>query len=281
MKRSRLLAVSVIICVLSFFVSFSSVMAAVYEPITASIPVEGLKTKGFARRQVYNIAVEALDDAPVPEEDRLLVDEDDKGSFVITIDEPGTFIYKIYEVKGNDSNTVYDDTIYYVTVFVENTEELLKLRYGMSLTVNDLTTKPSEMEVSFINLPIKSEVPYHDDPPAPRPYIPDTPPSPVNTDKPVPEETTVVPDDTTRPDHPVEDHSAGAGIYGDGILIDVGTVLTNLTKANKTVQVSEFAEKIENSFIGSIPVIYLAGAAVIVILALAVFFRRREQDEKE
>lgn len=122
-----------IICLLSFcFIGCFSITASAYTPVNADIAVEGVRISE-SNSHMYEIVIESLDsNAPVPESDRLFITDSGSGVFTIKITEPGTYVYKIYEKHGSDLSIVYDDTIYYVTVFVTNAEEK-SLTYAVSV----------------------------------------------------------------------------------------------------------------------------------------------------
>lgn len=136
-----------ILCILSFcFFSFSGIKARAYAPIEAVIPVSCLEIPDSSKH-TYEIAIESQgNNAPVPASDTLSITESGTGEFTIEITEPGTFVYKVYEKPGTDINIVYDDTVYFVTVFVTNTEEN-SLNYAVAAINADNNSKNDE--VSF------------------------------------------------------------------------------------------------------------------------------------
>lgn len=130
-----------ILCILSFcFFSFSGIKAKAYAPIEAVIPVSCLEIPDSSKH-TYEIAIESQsNNAPVPASDTLSITESGTGEFTIEITEPGTFVYKVYEKTGTDINIVYDDTVYFVTVFVTNTEEN-SLNYAVAAINAEKNTK--------------------------------------------------------------------------------------------------------------------------------------------
>ncbi|MBQ5331110.1 MAG: hypothetical protein J6F31_07660 [Oscillospiraceae bacterium] len=278
MKGIRSFAALVLAVVLSLLTPGGSAFAGDYEAITASVPVKALLTKADGGKHVYEIGITPLEGAPAPIEDTILINEDSEGTLDISLDEPGTYIYKVEQIPGDDKRYKYDDTVYYVTVFVENVGDTLALRYGLSLTVNDMVTKPAVMEVMFQNTPSKEiiPVPPEPDPPDPQPPSPPSPPSPPVTTPVVPGTQPAVPG-TQKPDGPEDDPSVGAGIYGDGLLLDVGTVVSRI--AGDDTRSTEIAEKIENSFVGSIPVIYVVLVLLVIVLAALLKARSRKEDD--
>ncbi|MGN0630973.1 MAG: Spy0128 family protein [Ruminococcus sp.] len=139
-----------IICMLSFcFNGSSGITASAYDPVNASIAVEGIKISD-SNSHMYEIVIESLDNfAPVPESDRLFITDSGAGVFNLEITEPGTYVYKIYESPGNDINIIYDDTVYYATVFVTNAEDG-GLTYSVS--VKEANSKYKSDNVIFADL---------------------------------------------------------------------------------------------------------------------------------
>lgn len=147
-----------IICILSFcFIGSYGITAGAYEPVKAAIAVEGLKFYG-SDTHMYEIMIESVDNmAPVPEYDRLLITDSGSNVFNLAITEPGTYVYKIYEKPGNDVNIIYDDTVYYVTVFAENAEDD-SLTYSVS--VKEANSKYKSDNVIFENVSLGYNTTY-------------------------------------------------------------------------------------------------------------------------
>lgn len=125
------------------------VQAEVYRSVEAVIPVSCFHV-AEDRDYAYEIAIEALSaDAPLPKEDLLTIEENGTGSFEITISEPGTFLYKVYEKPGDDQRIHYDTTVYYVTVYVEASQED-EFSFAVAVTLADTGEKPEKVE--FQNL---------------------------------------------------------------------------------------------------------------------------------
>ena len=115
----RIAAVTAVYLLSVFFCIFGAASAYAYEDVCARIPVNCYE---FAEADdlEYIIKIEPrTQGAPVPEKDVLEIDEDGTGFFDITITEPGTFRYDIFEIAGDDENIRYDRKNYSVTVFVE------------------------------------------------------------------------------------------------------------------------------------------------------------------
>lgn len=130
-----------IICMLSFcFMGCFNITAKAYAPVNASIAVEGIKFSDD-NSHIYEIVIESLDNnSPSPESDRLFITDNGTGVFNIQITEPGTYVYKMYEKPGDDLNIIYDDNIYYATVFVTNTDDD-NLTYAVYITSENYNYK--------------------------------------------------------------------------------------------------------------------------------------------
>ena len=61
--------------------------------------------------------------SPIPKSEMLEITENGTGKFEIAINEPGTFVYKVYEKEGNEPDINYDKNIYNITVFVEDVSD--------------------------------------------------------------------------------------------------------------------------------------------------------------
>lgn len=145
MKTTRSIICLVVVCLLSSFVMPFSVSADSYEAIEAEIPVACLEVED-RDEHIYQIVIEPENEiSPEPESGILEITENGTGKFDIYIDEPGTFIYRIYEKTGEAADIEYDKNIYIVTVFVENAGED-KLGYAVSAAAAGGTEKPERIE---------------------------------------------------------------------------------------------------------------------------------------
>ena len=143
---AKALAVIMTLCVI-LSCAISPVRAAFeYTPITAEIPFSCSMTGGVSN--TFEFVIEPVDkDSPVPAQDVITVDGTGNAKFDVTIDEPGTFRYKVYEKKGSNSDIIYDETVYIVTLFVTHIAEGT-LEYQVILAKEGMV-KPTE--VAFIN----------------------------------------------------------------------------------------------------------------------------------
>ncbi|MBR5682138.1 MAG: hypothetical protein IKW96_02480 [Ruminococcus sp.] len=118
----RFAALTAVYMVSVFFCVFGAQSAYAYEAVCARIPVNCYEFSELEDLE-YRIRIEAETfGAPVPEKDILEISEDGTGYFDISITEPGTFRYKVYEIAGDDINISYDEKNYAVTVYVERTD---------------------------------------------------------------------------------------------------------------------------------------------------------------
>ena len=142
----RVLFARVLICVLFavYFCSFAAHAERVYEPVDAVIPFECVNDTGVENVS-FNIKLKAEDSgAPVPEDSLITLDKAGKGEFRITILEPGNYVYRVYQEKGNNSDVKYDDRKYDVHVCVLNGEND-KLIYTVAVNYADTDVKPTAL----------------------------------------------------------------------------------------------------------------------------------------
>lgn len=122
-KRFRkLLLLPLMIAVLLFQVQ---ALAADYS-CTVSIPVEVQVTGDSAPTGVDFTLILAPDgeDVPMPEEDTLVITDCGKDAFgPITYTKPGDYVYTVTQLVGSETDFIYDDTSYTVTVRVVNDGE--------------------------------------------------------------------------------------------------------------------------------------------------------------
>ena len=115
----------------------------------------------------YRIGIRAEDkSAPQPDRSRLEV-TGGQGSFHITVDEPGTYVYLVSQEKGSDKTVVYDKTTYEIHIFVVNKEENTaeasaldhKPELDYTMTVNYAGTDEKPGKLAFLNKSAKREKP--------------------------------------------------------------------------------------------------------------------------
>lgn len=141
----RILSVA-FVSILSFsMVSRLVVQAEGNQRVEAEIPVSCRMLKDH-QDHVYQIMIEPeRADYPRPNEELLLLTEQEKGKFEIGISEPGSYFYKVFEQKGEDARIQYDERIYSVEVFVVESCNGLLL-YSLSASVDGNYHKPEELE---------------------------------------------------------------------------------------------------------------------------------------
>ena len=137
MKGLRKLLCILLMCTVSLF-SASGIYAAAYDTETAEILVECTAMKYFKDYE-YRIVIEPQNEnAPLPEETIITVANGSFGVFRISVNEPDTFTYKIYEEipENKNKNINYDRRVYTLTVFVtdKGNNDLL---YSFSAKRND------------------------------------------------------------------------------------------------------------------------------------------------
>lgn len=136
---------AVVICLLGTFLGGGISHAAFkYTPLEAEIhfdcqAVEGLDDASY----VINIKPKSSD-MPLPDKDTLIVDASEEGVFIVTITEPGTYEYQLYQVMGNKDKVQYDDSRYNVQLFV-TTDDNGDLIYSVVASLADSDEKPSEI----------------------------------------------------------------------------------------------------------------------------------------
>ncbi|MCR5214656.1 MAG: hypothetical protein K6E10_09580 [Eubacterium sp.] len=117
---------------------------SLYKPVDALISFECGEMFGD-KPYDYKIKIKTQDSiTPMPQDDTVTVDGRGKGSFRIKITEPGTYVYRVYEEIGSDSEVIYDNTEYDVYVYVINNENN-ELTYSVSVNYADTDEKPSTL----------------------------------------------------------------------------------------------------------------------------------------
>lgn len=139
------------ISILLLFIAAMPIQAFAMEGFTAEIPFTVENTPG-------TVVMEALDGAPAPTVAEF--QNVAEGTFTLTFDDPGDYCYRIYQIKGDESDVIYDDTVYnvVVSVFVDENGGLYAV---VTLSVDGDAHKPEE--VQFKNT--LSFTPDHPNPP--------------------------------------------------------------------------------------------------------------------
>jgi len=145
MSKARRCFCCLAVCLLSLlFCPFCGLSAEAYEKERVEIPVICLDVEELDEH-IYNISIETEDPfAPVPLSDTLSISKNGTGYFEIEIDEPGTFVYNVYEQKGDEPDIEYEERAYTITLYVE-TNENDELLCAVSATINGTDVKSDEI----------------------------------------------------------------------------------------------------------------------------------------
>ena len=115
-----------------------------YTPVEAHISFDCKEIDGIDGN-VYKISIKSQTDyAPTPEQDTVTINDSGKGEFIVNIEEPGTYVYRLYQEKGSEDNIVYDDTEYDVHVCVMS-DDNGNLAYSVAVTLADSAEKPESV----------------------------------------------------------------------------------------------------------------------------------------
>ena len=148
-KKKAAAATAVCLLTLTSFIP-GGMNAGAYTAVSADIPVTCLDLSG--KTYSCEIAIEPENSScPLPDSDILEITSSNSGSFSIEITEPGTFTYTVYEKPGTEPGINYDNKIYKVVVYVENTPED-ELAYSVS--VHETGSSYKSRKVSFQNEPV-------------------------------------------------------------------------------------------------------------------------------
>ncbi|MBQ6018415.1 MAG: hypothetical protein IJL19_11085 [Clostridiales bacterium] len=151
---SKLLTAAAALCAVLLFFGFRVDAEFKHPEIEAIVPFTCAKVESNTAND-YEIVIEKIDEAsPVPGTLTQTVNGSGDGFFTITIDEPGTYQYRIYEKAGTNSKIIYDDTSYTVTLFVTS-DDAGNLDYQVILSKGGMI-KPTE--VAFANRAVKTMV---------------------------------------------------------------------------------------------------------------------------
>jgi len=152
---TKVLTVLMSVCAVLLFFGLPVKAEFKHNAIQAEIPFTCAKINSTKLKNEYEIVIEKLDDSfPDPDTETAVISGSGDGMFTITIDEPGTYHYRIYEKAGSNSKIIYDSTEYTVTLFVTSDDDGT-LEYQVVLSKGGLI-KPTE--VCFANKAVKSMV---------------------------------------------------------------------------------------------------------------------------
>lgn len=140
-------------------VSYVSAEGA-YKPVVVEISFECLKNAKLSKGS-YTICISPTEEGyPLPEHETIEV-VNGNGSFFLTITEPGSYTYLVYQVKGEHEDIIYDETVYEIHISVMNkdwdtgneppADGQTELIYYMSVNYAGTDKKP--MLIEFENEP--------------------------------------------------------------------------------------------------------------------------------
>ncbi len=145
-----------------FALSLSASAKGIYDPVTVQIPVYCDKVSNTPKAN-YEIHMDTVSaGAPAPASDTITVDAAKVGYFELTVNEPETLQYRIYQKKGSEGSIKYDDKVYDVYVCVVN-DANNELTYTLSVTLAGSATKPDH--VGFTNIKKTTPQPSEETPP--------------------------------------------------------------------------------------------------------------------
>lgn len=119
-KKIPAVLLLVVLCLTVFPISvFAAGDAEVKIPV--SVELSGEKP---SPEETYTYMLEALDDAPMPQESTVTITGSGKTAFdAITYKTPGIYCYTVTQQVGKNAHGHYDETTYYVKVTVTNAEK--------------------------------------------------------------------------------------------------------------------------------------------------------------
>ena len=119
-----------------------------YTPVQAVIPFYCENTESLMKIS-YIITLNGIsENAPLPNTSQMTLAGGESGNFLVNVSEPGTYIYRLSQQKGNVKYALYDDKEYDVYLYVTNYKEK-ELIYSLSVVQANGDVKPDE--VVFIN----------------------------------------------------------------------------------------------------------------------------------
>ena len=145
---AKMLTVIMAVSVMLAVCCYTALAAFDYTPVEVIVPVT-CEISGRSAEDTYEFVLEKTDagSASVVKKGQIRIDGSGSDTFTIVVNEPGTYRFKVYEKTGSNSNIIYDDTVYQVTIFVTN-DEKGQLEYQVILSKGD-SVKPTD--VIFVN----------------------------------------------------------------------------------------------------------------------------------
>lgn len=110
-----------LLCLLCSGVTAFAAEAAAVVKLPVSLTLSGSVP---ATQETYSFVLEAVDDAPLPEETTVTITGEGETEFpAISYSEPGVYCYTVSETAGTAERAHYDSTVYYVKVTVLNAQD--------------------------------------------------------------------------------------------------------------------------------------------------------------
>ena len=270
MKQRLLLTV---ICMIFFLFDSVPVSALDYDTVYVNIPVYGewLTVKKATPSYSYKIVMRPVSDmAPEPQKGTLVLYEGGSVSFSVPVDQPGTFVYKVYETDTQHENIDADESVYDVMIYSEAA--------GGTSLITAVTIRRGAFEKP-------EQMKFDDDIIDNRPpYVETGTTSPdvtVYTDKTDKTDTT----DGEEPPDPDTEQDPGAGMENDDDTIDDETeTVTETTAETKPDETPEEEQKspieviVENLITPKTGNITVASIIAIMGISLTVLAVSRKRD---
>lgn len=133
MEKLKKSVVAVLCIPFLIFLNTLSTYAETYTEITVEIPVICLGDANFCE-----IHIEPQNDAPSPDSNSFQLRSNKTGEFTISIDEPETYHYLVYQNALNNGID-YDSTVYDVTVYITSVDD--NLQYSVTVVNSETNSK--------------------------------------------------------------------------------------------------------------------------------------------
>ena len=141
--RRHFVAFLIVLGLLCIFWNGNVLRAFNYDEVKARITFVCQKIDGL-KNNSYQICIKPESGSnPVPDKDTIVIDGSGNGEFLITLTEPGTYDYLLFQKKGSEKGITYDDAEYEVHVFVTS-DDNGKLNYSVTVTYANSDMKPTE-----------------------------------------------------------------------------------------------------------------------------------------
>ncbi len=121
--------------IFAFLICAYTVYGFDYEACEANIPVSFINRSEHTHRCM--VRIEPLSGSPAPDAAELDLEDSEKKSFVVKIDAPGLYKYKLYRKEGDESGVIYDNTLYYADILVTCVDNSNVLSSDITITVDN------------------------------------------------------------------------------------------------------------------------------------------------